>query len=198
MSQVAQRLHEVEQLGGVGQSDTAVFASANGNASAADCLRGLSTQWSIDSNAIVHSTRPKLGPWIIRFQQTVRRFTWWFTNPLLDQIVTFNSNVVRTINAVQTDLDRVGAETQTQTSRIDVLYSHLGGKSAGPVVDPVVVAKTRNEKTCGPNDSSTTIRSADLEAELRETRDALALLTRRLEVLERTSLDQIVASLGDK
>lgn len=51
--------------------------------------RQLRFQATLDSNAIVHSTRPRIGPLIIRFQHFVRRVTWWFMEPILQQIRTF-------------------------------------------------------------------------------------------------------------
>jgi len=54
-------------------------------------------QWNLDGNAIVHSMRPRLGPWIIRFQLLVRRLTWWFLEPILQQIRQFQMNAARVI-----------------------------------------------------------------------------------------------------
>jgi len=52
-----------------------------------------SLEWRINRDAIIHSTRPCLGPWIIRFQALMRRLTWWFLEPILQQIETFQMNV---------------------------------------------------------------------------------------------------------
>ena len=54
-------------------------------------------QWNFDGNAVVHSMRPGLGPWIIRFQLLVRRLTWWFLEPILQQIRLFQMNAARLI-----------------------------------------------------------------------------------------------------
>ena len=57
-------------------------------------LRFLAT---LDGNAIVHSTRPRFGPWIIRFQQFVRRVTWWFLEPILQQIRAFQLHTAQVV-----------------------------------------------------------------------------------------------------
>ncbi|HUS70247.1 MAG TPA: hypothetical protein VM075_05685 [Anaerolineae bacterium] len=53
--------------------------------------RQLTLQWNIDGNAIIHSTRRR-GAWLIRFQIVVRRLTWWFLEPILQQIRLFQMN----------------------------------------------------------------------------------------------------------
>jgi hypothetical protein len=55
----------------------------------------LRLQWNVDGGAIIHSTRPRLGPWIIRFQTAVRRATWWFLEPVLQQIRSFQMSAAR-------------------------------------------------------------------------------------------------------
>jgi hypothetical protein len=57
----------------------------------------LPLQSHIDSNAIIHSTRPRYGPWIIRFQHLVRRLTWWFQEPIIQQIRSYQSNSARVV-----------------------------------------------------------------------------------------------------
>jgi hypothetical protein len=63
----------------------------------AEDAHNLWCQWNLDNNACVHSTRPGLGPWIIRFQLLVRRLTWWFLEPILQQIRLFQMNAARLI-----------------------------------------------------------------------------------------------------
>lgn len=60
----------------------------------------LIAQWDIDGSEIIHSTRPVLGPAIITFQHIVRRLTWWFLNPIVDQISRFNHSAVRVIHSL--------------------------------------------------------------------------------------------------
>jgi hypothetical protein len=55
----------------------------------------LPLQSHVDTNAIIHSTRPRVGPWIIRFQHLVRRLSWWFQEPIIQQIRGFQSNSAR-------------------------------------------------------------------------------------------------------
>ncbi len=62
--------------------------------------RRLQFQWNVDADAIIHSTRPGLGPWIIRFQTLVRRATWWFLEPILQQIRAFQMNAARVIEGL--------------------------------------------------------------------------------------------------
>jgi hypothetical protein len=55
-------------------------------------------QWRVNGRAIIHSTRPRLGPLIIRFQTLVRRASWWFVEPVLLQIRLFQKNSGRLID----------------------------------------------------------------------------------------------------
>ena len=70
----------------------------------------------------IHSTRRTIGPWIIRFQLTVRRATWWFLEPILQQIRAFNRSTARTLDMLAGEqkhlADRVAAlEEETQRLR---------------------------------------------------------------------------------
>ncbi len=60
----------------------------------------LVAQWDIDSQEIIHSNRPVFGPAIITFQSIVRRLTWWFLNPIVDQISQFNRTAARVIHSL--------------------------------------------------------------------------------------------------
>ncbi|MEN9938068.1 MAG: hypothetical protein RLZZ387_4647 [Chloroflexota bacterium] len=53
--------------------------------------------WGVDQGAIVVSRRPGLAWAINRFQWLVRRATWWYTAPQLDQINMFHGAVVRVL-----------------------------------------------------------------------------------------------------
>ena len=57
-------------------------------------------QWRVDGNAIIHSSRPRLGPWLVRFQRFVRRLTWWFVDPVIHQIGMFQRNSARVIDGL--------------------------------------------------------------------------------------------------
>ena len=60
----------------------------------------LVAQWDIDSQEIIYSNRPLFGPAIITFQNIVRRLTWWFLNPVIDQISLFNRTAARVIHSL--------------------------------------------------------------------------------------------------
>jgi len=62
--------------------------------------RQLRLQWNIDSGAIIHSTKPRWGPFIIRFQSLVRRATWWFLEPILQQIRSFQMNAAHVLDGL--------------------------------------------------------------------------------------------------
>lgn len=60
--------------------------------------RRLKLQWHVDGRAVIHSTRPTVGTWIIRFQRLVRRLTWWFLEPILQQVRGFQRNVAQVLS----------------------------------------------------------------------------------------------------
>ncbi len=63
-------------------------------------VQGLRVKARIDGNAIIHSTRPRLGPAIIRFQVALRRLTWWFLEPILQQMRAFQGDSALAIAAL--------------------------------------------------------------------------------------------------
>ena len=74
--------------------------------------RQLRLQGTLDGNAIVHSTRPRLGPWIIRFQHFVRRVTWWFLEPILQQIRAFQLHTAQVVEALSENQEALLLELQ--------------------------------------------------------------------------------------
>ena len=62
--------------------------------------RQLTLQWNVDSNAIIHSTRAGYGPFLIRVQTVVRRLTWWFLEPILQQIRLFQMNTAHVLDGL--------------------------------------------------------------------------------------------------
>jgi hypothetical protein len=74
--------------------------------------RQLHFQAALDGNAIVHSTRPRFGPWIIRFQQFVRRVTWWFLEPILQQIRTFQLHTAQVVEILAENQETLLLELQ--------------------------------------------------------------------------------------
>lgn len=96
----------------------------------------LRSQTNLDSSAIIHSTRPRIGPWIIRFQHGVRRFTWWFTEPLMMQIRMFQHQAVTVIAKLHQNNQQLVqnlASTQMELDalhkRVDLLEAKLAGQS---------------------------------------------------------------------
>lgn len=95
-------------------------------------VRQLKRQWNVDESAIIHSTRPGLGPWITRFQRLVRKFTWWYLEPILQQIRVFQRNTAQAIGGLaqnqETQLahhERLKTEIQALQDRIEVLEAQL-------------------------------------------------------------------------
>ena len=72
--------------------------------------RQLRLQAAIDRNAIVHSTRPGIGPWIIRFQHLARRLTWWFTGPILQQVSAYQLNSALAIEGLAEGLQAIRSD----------------------------------------------------------------------------------------
>ena len=66
----------------------------------AEQARQLTFQWNVDGSSIIHSTRRGYGPWLIRFQAVVRRLTWWFLEPILQQIRLFQMNTAHVLDGV--------------------------------------------------------------------------------------------------
>jgi hypothetical protein len=60
----------------------------------------LRQQWRIDSGAIIRSNRPRLGPWLIRMQEFVRRATWWFVEPVVLQIRQYQRGSARVVDGL--------------------------------------------------------------------------------------------------
>lgn len=84
---------------------------------AARQLRILAT---LDGNAIVHSTRPHLGPWIIRFQQFIRRITWWFLEPILQQIRAYQLHSAQVVETIAEHQETLLLELQRLAPANDV------------------------------------------------------------------------------
>jgi hypothetical protein len=56
--------------------------------------------WAVDQSAIVTSNRPLLAWAINRFQQLVRRATWWYGAPQWGQVSAFHGAVLRTLTSL--------------------------------------------------------------------------------------------------
>jgi hypothetical protein len=93
--------------------------------------RQLKLQWNIDSNAIIHSTRPRLGPWIIHFQTIVRRLTWWFLEPIVQQIRSFQMNNARVTDELARSQELLASRTEELARRVEALENHKETTRAG-------------------------------------------------------------------
>ncbi len=88
-------------------------------------VRQLNSQWHIDSNAVILSNRPGVGPWIIRFQQLVRRLTWWFTEPIVQQIRTFQRSTAVSITHLAQNQEDFLANGQNQAAELVALQERV-------------------------------------------------------------------------
>jgi ubiquinone/menaquinone biosynthesis C-methylase UbiE len=78
-------------------------------------VQQMRNQWNIDSNMIIYSTRPLLGSWINRFQQFVRRVTWWFIEPILQQIRAFQLHTAQVVEILAENQETLLLELQRHT-----------------------------------------------------------------------------------
>ncbi len=85
----------------------------------------LKGQWNLNSWAIIQSTRPKLGPWIIRFQHLVRKVTWWYLEPIIQQIRIFQMNTALTIDKLDQNQESVLSHSQSQSAEINALERRI-------------------------------------------------------------------------
>ena len=103
--------------------DLTVMLGESGQVSKqANRLKG---QWNLNSWSIIQSTRPKLGPWIIRFQLLVRKLTWWYLEPIIQQIRTFQMNTALTIDKLAQNQESVLSHSQTQSAEIIALEKRI-------------------------------------------------------------------------
>jgi hypothetical protein len=78
--------------------------------------RQLRIQATLDGNAIIHSTRRRFGPWIIRFQQFIRRMTWWFLEPILQQIRAFQLHTAQVVETLAENQEALLVELHSLSS----------------------------------------------------------------------------------
>lgn len=84
-----------------GESPTMDLSMIQGQAERlTERARQLTAQWNVDGNAIIHSQKRIRGPWLIRFQLLVRRLTWWFLWPILQQIRLFQMNTAHVVDGM--------------------------------------------------------------------------------------------------
>lgn len=92
----------------------------------------LKGQWNVDGSAIIQSTRPGLGPWIIRFQCLVRRLSWWYSEPILQQIRAFQRGTALAADGLAQNQEQLvkryedlEAEHEVLRKRVEVLEARL-------------------------------------------------------------------------
>lgn len=127
LDQVAEKLHKWE--GGERQSlDLSLMLGESGRVSQrASRLKG---QWNLNSWAVIQSTRPRSGPWIIRFQHLVRRLTWWFPEPIIQQVRVFQQNTALTVDGLAQNQEGILTYAQEQELRISELQQRIDSLEA--------------------------------------------------------------------
>ena len=88
-----------------GTPDTATRATpapdpTGGDAYLRDNLDRMAATWAVDPHRIVISRRPGLAAALNGFQRLVRRGTWWYTLPQLEQISEFHAALARVIESL--------------------------------------------------------------------------------------------------
>ncbi len=87
--------------------------------------RQLRQQWNIDGGAVIHSTRPRLGPALVRFQLLVRRLTWWFLEPILQQVRLFQMNSARLGEGLAREQERLAQQVEALSAQVAALQRRL-------------------------------------------------------------------------
>jgi hypothetical protein len=85
----------------------------------------LKGQWNVDSSAVIQSTRPGLGPWIIRFQNLVRKLTWWYLEPIVHQIRAFQMNAALTVNGLAESQEKLLDRHQNFVTELAALQERV-------------------------------------------------------------------------
>ncbi len=100
MQQVQEKLQRWERGEGLEPLQLTALPFGHNDADWEQPVRLLSSQWDIDGGAIIHSTRPVLSRPIIVFQQIVRRLTWWYLEPILQQIRDFHLHTAQSVTGL--------------------------------------------------------------------------------------------------
>ena len=90
----------------------------------------LKSQWNINSWSIIQSTRPRIGPWIIRFQHFVRKITWWYPEPIIQQIRAFQMNSALTADALAQNQEQILSHSAAQAAEIAELKERVAALEA--------------------------------------------------------------------
>jgi hypothetical protein len=79
----------------------------------------------VDHSAVIQSTRPVLGPWIIRFQHLVRKLTWWYVEPVIQQIRRFQRNAALATDGLARNQRRLLTRCDDLTKEVAALRHRL-------------------------------------------------------------------------
>jgi hypothetical protein len=85
----------------------------------------LKGQWNVDCSAVIQSTRPVLGRWIIRFQHLVRKLTWWYLEPVIQQIRRFQRNAALATDGLARNQRQLWAHCEDLTKEVTALRNRL-------------------------------------------------------------------------
>jgi hypothetical protein len=85
----------------------------------------LKGQWNLDGGAVVQSSRPRMGPGIIRFQHLVRRLTGWYLEPILLQIRGFQMNSALVVDGLAQNQERLLAQAEQQAAELNALRARV-------------------------------------------------------------------------
>lgn len=92
----------------------------------------LRSQANLDGGAIIHSTRPRLGPWIIRFQHAMRRLTWWFTDPIIFQVRMFQTQTVTVLAKLNQNQQQLTHNVTAMSEEVNELRRRLDALESRP------------------------------------------------------------------
>lgn len=87
--------------------------------------RRLKEQWNVDGRAVIQSTRPGLGPWVIRFQNLVRKLTWWYLEPVIQQIRVFQMNAALAAGGLAQNQERLLARHEDLLAELAMLQKRV-------------------------------------------------------------------------
>jgi cell division protein FtsB len=90
----------------------------------------LRRQWNVNSSAVIQSTRPGLGPWIVRFQSLVRRLTWWYLEPIVQQIRVFQRDTALVVDGLAGNQERLLARREELVTELTALQERVDALEA--------------------------------------------------------------------
>jgi len=127
LGNVAEAVHRWEE----GESpDLDLSIMLGENSRVAHRAHQLRRQWNVNSSAIIQSTRPGLGPWIIRFQNLVRRLTWWYLEPIVQQIRVFQRDTALIVDGLAGNQGRLLARYEHLMTELTALQERVDALEA--------------------------------------------------------------------